>query len=74
MAERRQPRAERALSAAASTSLLRGRSRAGLLLLPAAVPFALIPRFSARSPRHVVVALSALPFVGAAAWRSWAEA
>lgn len=53
------------LAAGAVSSLLWSRSRAGWLLLPAAVPFALIPRRSARSRGHVVLALSAAPFFAA---------
>ena len=50
------------LAGAAASSLLWGRSRAGLALLPAAVPLAVVPYVSARSPRHPLVALSAAPF------------
>jgi hypothetical protein len=61
-----------ALGAAAVSSLAWSRSRAGLVLLPAAVPLALIPRFGARTRRHPIVALSAAPFFVlslVAAWR-----
>lgn len=50
------------LAAAAVSSLVWSRNRAGWWLLPAAVPLALIPRISSHSRAHVVVALSAAPF------------
>ena len=60
------------LAAAAASSLLWSRSRAGWLLLPAAVPLAVIPYAGTRGRRHPAVALSAAPFFLAsliAAWR-----
>ncbi|WP_378145739.1 hypothetical protein ACFJGV_18720 [Cnuibacter sp. UC19_7] len=55
-----------ALAAAAATSLLWSRSRAGWALLPAAIPLIAIPSVSARTRGHVGIALSAAPFfVGA---------
>jgi len=50
------------LAGVAGSSLLWSRNPAGWLLLPAAVPLAVIPWISARSRRHVAVALSAAPF------------
>ncbi len=50
------------LAGAAASSLLWSGSRAGLRLLPAALPLAAVPYVSARSRRHPVVALSAAPF------------
>ena len=50
------------LAAAAATSLLWSTSRAGWLLLPAAIPLAIIPRLGARLPRHALVSLAAAPF------------
>jgi hypothetical protein len=53
-----------ALAGAAASSLLwhRGDNRAALALLPAAAPLAAIPRVSARTRGHVVLALAAAPF------------
>ncbi|MFB2555083.1 hypothetical protein [Herbiconiux liangxiaofengii] len=51
--------------AAAGSTLLpagRGSLRAALALAPAAVPLVVIPRVSARTARHPLVALSAAPF------------
>lgn len=59
------------LAGAAASSLLWSSSRAGWALLPAAVPLTLIPRISARSPRHMAVALSAAPFFAAGLVRAW---
>lgn len=59
------------IAGAAASSLLWSRSRAGWALLPAAVPLLLIPRISARSRRHVVVAASAAPFFGAGLVQAW---
>ncbi len=61
------------LAGAAASSLLWSRtpSRAGWLLLPAAVPLALIPRISSHSRRHVVVALSAAPFFVVSLLEAW---
>lgn len=61
------------LAAAAASSLLwhRADRRAAWLLLPAAVPLALIPRISSHSRRHVVVALSAAPFFAASVREAW---
>lgn len=61
------------LAAAAASTLLWPRTsrRAAWLLLPAAVPLALIPRISSHSRRHVVVALSAAPFFAASVWQAW---
>ena len=53
------------LAVGAVSSLVWSRSRAGWFLLPAAVPFVLIPRRSARSSGHMVLALSAAPFFAA---------
>ncbi|SDU87740.1 hypothetical protein SAMN04488544_1332 [Microlunatus sagamiharensis] len=50
------------LAGAAASSLLWSPSRAGLRLLPAAVPLAVVPYVSARSRRHPLLALSAAPF------------
>ncbi|WP_291049153.1 hypothetical protein [Herbiconiux sp.] len=55
-------------AAAAGSAVLRGRAgdrRAALALAPAAVPLTIIPRISARSRRHVVLALTAAPFFAA---------
>jgi hypothetical protein len=51
------------LSTAAALALGADRDPAVLMLLPAAAPFAAVPRISARSPRHPLVALAAAPFV-----------
>lgn len=51
-----------ALGVGAVSSLVWSGSRAGWFLLPAAVPFFFIPRRSARSSGHIVLALSAAPF------------
>jgi hypothetical protein len=58
-------------SVAAASSLLWSRNRAGLLLLPAAVPLAVIPRASARSKKHVRTALSAAPFFLLSVIKAW---
>ncbi|MGI4896773.1 MAG: hypothetical protein ACRYF3_16845 [Janthinobacterium lividum] len=50
-----------ALTAAAAVDLARRRDAALFRLLPVAVPLALIPRVSARSRRHALVAASAAP-------------
>lgn len=50
------------LAGVATSSLLWSPNRAGWWLLPVAVPLAVIPRISARSPRHMAVALSMAPF------------
>ena len=42
-----------------------------LLLLPAAVPMAVIPYVGSRGKRHIVVALAALPFYAASLIRAW---
>ena len=49
------------LAGSAASSLLWSDSRAGRLL-PAALPLTVVPRVSARSRRHPVVALTAAPF------------
>ncbi len=59
------------LAAAAASSLLWSRNRAGWYLLPAAVPLTVIPRTRGRSPRHVALALSAAPFFAAGLIRAW---
>ncbi len=56
---------------AAASALLPGagrdaRIRAALALLPAAVPLTLVPRVSARTRAHPLVALTAAPFFAAA--------
>jgi hypothetical protein len=51
------------LAGAAASSVLWSRSRAGLALLPAAVPLAALPRIGSRPRRrHALVALAAAPF------------
>lgn len=50
------------LAAAAASSLVWSRSRAGWALLPAAIPLVAIPSVSARTRGHVGIALSAAPF------------
>lgn len=59
------------LAGAAVSSLLWSRNRAGWFLLPAAVPLTLIPHVSARSSRHIALALSAAPFFAASLIRAW---
>lgn len=59
------------LAGAAVSTLLWSPSRAGWWLLPAALPLVLIPRVSARTGRHPVIALSAAPFFAAALIRAW---
>jgi hypothetical protein len=49
------------LSLAAAAALLRTRDRALLTLLPAALPLAVIPRVSARTRGHALIALTAAP-------------
>jgi hypothetical protein len=49
-------------AAAAVSSLVWSTSRAGWMLLPAAVPLAALARLGPRFPRHPVVALAAAPF------------
>ncbi|WP_229727667.1 hypothetical protein [Mycetocola zhadangensis] len=58
-------------SLVAASSLLWSRNRAGLFLLPAAVPLAIIPRASARSNKHVRIALSAAPFFVLSVIKAW---
>lgn len=55
------------LGAAAASSLLWSRNRAGWLLLPAAVPLSVIPFAGTRGMRHPLIALSAAPFIAASA-------
>lgn len=50
----------------AVSSLAWSSSRAGWLLLPAAVPLAALARLGPRMPRHPLVALAAAPFFAAA--------
>lgn len=59
------------LAGAAASSLLWSRSRAGWLLLPAAIPLVLIPAISSHSRRHIVTALSAAPFFVASLVKAW---
>jgi hypothetical protein len=59
------------LAAAAASSLVWSRSKAGWLLLPAAVPLAVIPYAGTRGRRHPAVALSAAPFFAASLVKSW---
>jgi hypothetical protein len=54
------------LSGLAVSSLVWSSSRAGWLLLPAAVPLAALARLGPRVPRHPLVALAAAPFFAAA--------
>jgi hypothetical protein len=54
------------LAGAAVSSLVWSPSRAGWLLLPAAVPLAALARLGPRFPRHPIVALAAAPFFAAA--------
>ena len=61
------------LSGAAASSLLWSRRRAGLALLPAAVPLAVVPYVSTRTRRHPAVALGAAPFLVAALARALKE-
>jgi hypothetical protein len=60
-----------ALAAAAVSSLVWTRSKAGWLLLPAAVPLAVIPYAGTRGRRHPAVALSAAPFFLASLIKAW---
>ncbi len=59
------------LAASAASSVLWSRSRAGYVLLPAAVPLAVIPYAGTRGSRHPLVASSAAPFFLASLIRSW---
>lgn len=59
------------LSAAAALTLGWSHDRAVLILLPAAVPFAAMPRVSARSMQHPLVALAAAPFMLGALRKVW---
>ena len=59
------------LTAAATSSLLWSRNRAGWTLLPAAVPLAVIPYAGTHSRRHIGIALSAAPFFLASLVRAW---
>lgn len=54
--------AGRASGAAATARTAAAARRAALALSPAAVPLVVIPRVSARTARHPLVALSAAPF------------
>jgi hypothetical protein len=60
-----------ALAAAAVSSLVWSRSKAGWLLLPAAVPLAVIPFAGTRGRGHPSVALSAAPFFAASLVQVW---
>ncbi|MFC0678386.1 hypothetical protein ACFFGH_11095 [Lysobacter korlensis] len=60
-----------ALAAAAGSSLVWSRSKAGWVLLPAAVPLAVIPYAGTRGRRHPAVALSAAPFFLASLITAW---
>jgi hypothetical protein len=51
-----------ALAGVAVSSLFWSRSRAGWMLLPAAVPLAALARLGPRFPRHPLVGLAAAPF------------
>ena len=59
------------LAGVAASSLFWSRNRAGLLLLPAAVPLVLIPAISSHSRRHIVTALAAAPFFVASLYKAW---
>jgi hypothetical protein len=59
------------LATVAMSSLFWSRNRAGLLLLPAAVPLVLIPVISSHSRRHIVTALAAAPFFLASLVKAW---
>jgi hypothetical protein len=59
------------LAAGAASSLLWSRSSAGWLLLPAAVPLAIIPYAGTRGRRHPTVALAAAPFFLASLIKAW---
>jgi hypothetical protein len=60
------------LTASAAAAAWWGSPRsAAVLLAPAAVPLGLIPFLGSHSRRHIVVALSAAPFVVAGLVRSW---
>jgi hypothetical protein len=59
------------LAAAAASSLLWSPSRAGWALLPAVIPLTVIPRVSARTRGHVLLASSAAPFFAAALVQAW---
>ncbi|SEQ45049.1 hypothetical protein [Microlunatus flavus] len=61
------------LAGGAASSLLWSRSRAGLALLPAALPLTAVAHVSARSRRHPLVALSAAPFFAASLRRALQE-
>ncbi|GAB3618677.1 hypothetical protein GCM10027416_32340 [Okibacterium endophyticum] len=60
-----------ALAGAAMSSGIRNRSRAGYLLMPAAVPLTLIPFAGSRGRRHTVIALAAAPFFVLSLLRAW---
>ena len=59
------------MAGVAASSLVWSSSKAGWVLLPAAVPLALIPRISSHSRRHILVALSASPFFVASLIKAW---
>jgi hypothetical protein len=59
------------LAGVAASSLFWSRNRAGLLLLPAAIPLVLIPAISSHSRRHIVTALTAAPFFLTSLYKAW---
>lgn len=54
------------LTAAAATALLAEKRSAGLALLPAAAPLAIIPFAGTHGRRHPAIALAAAPFIALA--------
>ena len=59
------------LAGAAASSLMWSRSPAGWLLLPAALPLAVIPYAGTSGRRHPAVSLSAAPFFLASLVQAW---
>jgi hypothetical protein len=59
------------LTGVALAALARERNRAGLLLAPAAIPLALLPRWGGRVRRHPLIALAAAPFYSAGLLKAW---
>lgn len=58
------------LALAAAATLLAERRSAGLALLPAAIPLAIIPFAGTHGRRHPAIALSAAPFLATALVRA----
>jgi hypothetical protein len=60
-----------ALTGAAAVALAARRDPGTWTLLPTALPLAMLPRVSARTPRHAGLGLSAAPFYLVTLRRAW---